>query len=324
MMRASILAAALAAAVVVAIAQTPSPQDRIQIFERKIGAGGVVMAGTPGDNIQFIATEFGFEEKQVKGAPYSADAVTETTQVLPDGNKISHKNTAQLYRDGEGRTRRDQEMGHIGPWAAKAGFKSSIVHDPVADLHFILEPGTKTARKLPSLQNKLRSAGGMTFSTATTMALPRMAAPGVPAEAGVRVAAPPEGLQIVSNVEHFEAAIPQSGAANFNNESLGTKVIEGVVAEGTKTTITIPAGQIGNERPIEVVSERWYSPELQTVVMTRRSDPRMGERTYKLTNIRRNEPGKYLFEIPADYTVQESNTRAPHVEVFREGPPPQE
>ena len=88
-------------------------------------------------------------------------------------------------------------------------------------------------------------------------------------------------------------------------ENLGKQTIEGVEAEGTRSTITIPAGEIGNERPIEIVSERWYSPELQMVVMTRHSDPRTGEMTYKLTNINRTEPAKSLFEVPSDYTIKE-------------------
>jgi TonB family protein len=89
-----------------------------------------------------------------------------------------------------------------------------------------------------------------------------------------------------------------------NSESLGKQNVEGVEAEGTRSTVTIPAGEIGNDRPIEIVSERWYSNELQTVVMTRHSDPRFGESTYRLTNIDRGEPAKSLFEVPADYTLK--------------------
>jgi hypothetical protein len=91
---------------------------------------------------------------------------------------------------------------------------------------------------------------------------------------------------------------------NTKTEALGKQNIEGVIAEGTRTTTTIPAGQIGNERPIEVVSERWFSPELQTVVMTRNINPMSGESTYKLTNLRRGEPSKMLFEVPSDYTIK--------------------
>jgi hypothetical protein len=93
---------------------------------------------------------------------------------------------------------------------------------------------------------------------------------------------------------------------NEVTEKLGTQMIEGVSAEGTRTTITIPAGEIGNERAIEIVSERWYSPELQVVVMTRHADPRFGETTYKLTNINRAEQPKTLFEVPPGYTVKET------------------
>jgi hypothetical protein len=69
--------------------------------------------------------------------------------------------------------------------------------------------------------------------------------------------------------------------------------------------VTIPAGEIGNERPIQIVDERWYSPELQTVVMTKHSDPRFGETVYRLTNIDRNEPARALFEVPADFTIKD-------------------
>jgi hypothetical protein len=86
-------------------------------------------------------------------------------------------------------------------------------------------------------------------------------------------------------------------------EPLGKQVIEGVEAEGTRTITTIPAGEIGNERPIEVVSERWYSPELQTNILTRRTDPRTGETVYRLTNIHRGEPSASMFEVPAGYTL---------------------
>jgi hypothetical protein len=91
----------------------------------------------------------------------------------------------------------------------------------------------------------------------------------------------------------------------FKSEDLGTQMIEGVQATGTRTVMTIAAGEIGNDRPIEVVSERWFSPELQVVVMTKDSDPRMGETIYRLTNISRSEPPRAMFEVPADYTVDE-------------------
>ena len=105
--------------------------------------------------------------------------------------------------------------------------------------------------------------------------------------------------------------------ANEVTEQLGKQLIEGVEAEGTRTKITIPAGEIGNERAIEIVSERWYSPELQLVVMTRHSDPRSGETTYKLTNINRTEPAKSLFEVPSDYTIKSNSHFSPSIAPLR-------
>jgi hypothetical protein len=81
-------------------------------------------------------------------------------------------------------------------------------------------------------------------------------------------------------------------------------MIEGVAAEGTKTTLTIPEGAIGNERPIDVVTESWYSPQLKTTVMTKTTDPRSGETVYSLKNIRLEEPAANLFTVPADYSIQ--------------------
>jgi hypothetical protein len=110
-----------------------------------------------------------------------------------------------------------------------------------------------------------------------------------------------------ANASSASAHIATSSGVKIksNVESLGKQTIEGVEAEGKRTTTTIPADAIGNERPIEMVSETWYSPELQTTIMSKRSDPRTGETTYRLTNIRRGEPDASLFQVPSDYTVKE-------------------
>jgi hypothetical protein len=93
-------------------------------------------------------------------------------------------------------------------------------------------------------------------------------------------------------------------APEARTESLGTREIEGVQAEGTRTTVVIPPGAIGNLAAIEMVSERWYSPELKTVVQSRRSDPRFGETISRLENIVRAEPSPELFQVPSDFTIE--------------------
>ena len=103
-------------------------------------------------------------------------------------------------------------------------------------------------------------------------------------------------------------------------ESLGTETVEGVKAEGKRITHTIAAGAVGNEREINIVTEHWYSPELQTMVMTRHSDPRFGETTFRLTNINRTEPASTLFQVPSDYTVVEGGSGARQMRMKKGGP----
>jgi TonB family protein len=89
-------------------------------------------------------------------------------------------------------------------------------------------------------------------------------------------------------------------------EALGKQALEGVECEGTRTVMTIPAGEMGNELPINVTTETWYSPDLQVTVLRKFNDPRYGEDIYRLTNINRAEPAKDLFEVPSDYTIKET------------------
>ena len=280
----------------------------------------------PGDTFVFVSSE-SFEGKPVKGAPYSALAVTESIQTLGDGNRIVNKMTSSLYRDSEGRTRREQTLKHIG------GFENSgepiqtiFINDPVARVSYALDSRSHVAHKSTPFRIELAMPAGVPGAAPP---------PGPGGEKFVRVepgsgdrtyvrtqtaplsgqppGAPGPGLE----GERFNVKTEQGGGTNFVftrdkgtdtnavTDSLGKQVIEGVEAEGTRTTRTIPAGQIGNDRPIEIVNERWYSPELQMVVMTRNSDPRFGETIYRLTNISRTEPAKSLFEVPGGYTIKE-------------------
>lgn len=86
-------------------------------------------------------------------------------------------------------------------------------------------------------------------------------------------------------------------------EDLGTREIEGVQATGTRETFELPAGQLGNTKPMQVVTEVWFSQELQAIVMSRHLDPIAGEHLFKLVNIKRTEPAATYFEVPAEYKV---------------------
>jgi hypothetical protein len=254
----------------------------------------------------------------VKGAPYSAEAVTETIQTLSDGNRIINKFTSSLYRDSEGRTRREQSFKGLGVLGVgEEPLKTIFINDPVAGVTYSLDSRTHIAHKSAPFTFELSRKGGHGVTTAQGQTFEFKVERGTAAAGSggnVIMTAPLGAGAEATRVPHPHPPIEGSSTfifrgtkgpnASEKKEDLGKQTIEGVEATGTRTTITIPAGDIGNERPIEIVSERWYSPELQLVVMTRHSDPRMGETTYKLTNINRSEPAKVLFEVPSDYTIK--------------------
>jgi hypothetical protein len=283
----------------------PPPAPDRMMFERRVqGPEGPPPPGMPGDFI-FLATELSFGGKVVKGAPYSAEAITESTQTLSDGNRIVNKSTAAIYRDSEGRTRREQTIRAIGPFASAGEVPKTIfINDPVAGTNYTLDPQNRIARKIAPMQFKLR---------ARTPA-PDGAKPGVEQRDGAIQSIEIHSEPLMQKRE-LEAGVAIGMIApnnrNARTESLGKQMIEGVEAEGKRTIVTIPAGEIGNERAIEIISEQWYSPELQTIVMTRHSDPRFGENTYRLTNIDRTEPVRSLFEVPGDYTMKEGPHAGP-------------
>lgn len=210
--------------------------------------------------------------KVVKDAPFSAVVVRESVQQLADGNRIDRKSTGTFARDSQGRTRREMTLENIGPWAA-AGKAAHLVfiNDPVAAKIYTLDQNKKTAYEMP----------------------------------------PPRRLTYVPNQMNSTPGA-RSGARHrrgFNRdmrtESLGKKTMEGLVVEGTRIMRTIPAGQIGNENPIVITTERWYSPKLQTTILLKRTDPRFGTSVFQLKNISLAEPPEALFGVPSGYTVKE-------------------
>lgn len=278
----------------------------------------------------FVATELAFDGKVVKNAPYSAEASSDSIHTLADGNRIVRSSTTKIYRDSQGRTRREQSLRSIGPFAAATGAESVvIIHDPVNSVTAILNPEKRTARKLPApgIFVKSGSKGGKTVERKEeVVVLERRAAEEAErAETERRVerrttVVKPDGTEEVdvtvetTGPNTFVIGAPGvEGGVQFHvasaddakTEQLGKKSFGAVEADGTRTTTTIPAGKIGNERPIEIVFERWYSPELETVVYSRHYDPRFGETIYELKNISRDEPAPSLFEIPEGFKIEE-------------------
>ena len=232
------------------------------------------------DEIRFLGFEAGLGYKVVTGAPFNASFTTEFSETLADGNQITHTSTGTIARDSQGRTRSDMTVPAFGPVAVagQTALHVTFVNDPVAGTRYILEADTKTARQMPPPPDKSEFARK--------------------GHTGAGGAGPAADKDVVTT-------------------SLGTQTIGGVTAEGTRYTRTIPAGQIGNAKPIVIVTERWYSADLQMVVMTKRSDPRSGDTVFQMTGIARTEPAANLFQVPADYTVTKAEARG----AFRHGGP---
>jgi hypothetical protein len=258
------------------------------------GRGGFTFARVP------------VESKLVKGAPYNAEVVTESVQTLADGNRIVRKTTGRVYRDSQGRTRRedDREPGKV---------RTISIVDPVGGFSYSLNPENRIAWKTPyrtgSVIVSKISVGPNTSADPAAAELRRTVDELVELRSKTEGAGSQGGGRGSGGV-----AVAGRGAdgtlratvADEKIEKLPAQQIEGVTAEGVRTTRTIPAGAIGNEQPIAIVTEEWRSLELQVLVLTRTSDPRTGESTYKLLGIQRSEPNASWFEVPGDYTVRDS------------------
>jgi hypothetical protein len=249
----------------------PAPQGG-SIVDQGQSPRGVAGPRTPSTGTISLELESVDVGKPVLNAPYSAEAVTEVIQTLADGNRIEQRTSAIVARDSRGRTRREQHGIALGALVARAESPIVTITDPATGTHLNLNQDAKIARRSQSIGS-----------------LPSTSSNGV----GSGVAAWDAG---------FAA---RESSPQVRTRKLGTKEVEGVRVDGTETTVTIQAGAMGNKLPIQLVSERWYSPELKVVVMTRRIDPRFGETRFRLTNIVRGEPPAHLFEVPSDFRIED-------------------
>lgn len=274
-------------------AQESTPQERTGIITidgpMHMPGMNLFVQSDPGQQVEkaFFMTEMTAGGELVTNAPYSATAVEETTQTLSDGNRIVRKSSDFVARDSQGRTRRETTLNRIGPVQVDSP-KMVFINDPTTHTQYILSPGgdaTKVVRsetnwnKGPMIVEMQKHKAEMKRNMQDKMFI---------ATEGTNTWVEDDSKQV-------------------KKEDLGTQTVEGVSAQGKRETVTIPAGQIGNERPIEIVSETWYSPELHTIVMRKHSDPRVGETVFHLTNISRNEPDASLFQPPANAKIRVEN-----------------
>jgi hypothetical protein len=247
------------------------------------------------------------ENRIVKNAPYSAEVVTDHMQQLTDGNRIVEHSSGRVYRDKEGRVRREEDR--------PSGNPAISIFDPVSGVAYSLDPERRIAWKTSTqagvaIMNKLDAAK---MEAAKIEELKR------------RVEQAPDVIEMQKKLEAAQRAAETMtvetaggivtmrrspmGGEQHKEEALPARTIEGVRVEGRRMTKTIAAGAIGNEWPITIVSEEWTSPDLQVLVLTDRKDPRNGDSSYKLQGIQRGDPSPSLFQVPSDYEIRETGIR---------------
>jgi len=271
---------------VLAAASCAFAQEKGNVIYQTNGTVGAIASG-------------GFDRASgpVLGAPYSATITNESIQTLADGNRLVQTSTGTMARDSQGRTRQDTVLPAIGNLSAANAPHLIFIHDPVAQVSYTLNLTEKTAQKMPALPPLAGSTTGGVGGTVTIRAIEGNGASLPPPDAmPTAMAGPAPGA-------FLEKHLITSELDQGNTEDIGSQTMEGVLVNGIRTTHTIAAGQIGNDRPITIVTEVWTSPDLKTVVYSKRSDPRMGEQTFRLTNIVRTEPSPSLFTVPADFKV---------------------
>ncbi len=293
-------AASAGAQVIQHDASTKAEQHQLQLKVEQARASGVHVSVLP---------------RAVTGMPYSGEAVTETIQTLADGNRIVRRTTAKVYRDSAGRTRRETIN-------ADGDVTTVMIDNPKTGTSFAFDPRSNTAHKTTAVTVVGKSAGttGGTYS----YTISNDEEPGTKAHARIvtGVSLDKQKVEHDAQLKHsqaltktIESTVTTAGPVTVvshntvtgpppTKEDLGVQSFDGVPAKGTRTKTVIPAGAIGNEQPITIVSEEWYSTELQVLVMTKHSDPRSGETTYRLTNVLRSEPDASLFELPAGHTIK--------------------
>jgi hypothetical protein len=282
----------------VGVAAQTSPDSAMPVTAGAMPPGGMFA----------MHLENSMDAAPVKGVPFCATVTTDHTQSFADGNRIHTTDSSTLCRDSEGRTRREAGLNLLGAGPDKPASKLITIIDPVAGVRYLLDPTSKVAHKmtipgpgaagLPDLPVKneqvmiIRSAGG--------------------GEAGT----------VSANTNFIYRKTGEDHEAPGTTENLGDKTINGILATGTRMTHTIPAGKMGNEKPITVTSERWYSSDLKATVMTKHDDPWAGELKTEFTSVNTSEPDPSLFAVPSDYKVVDDKMGPIKIEMRAPLPPP--
>jgi len=261
-----------------------------------IGAGAGTSSGVGAFAGGVIGGIIGPGIRGTPGAPFSADVIEETDRFLSDGNHIHRENHGKVFRDSQGRTRNETEIGAFAPGAKP--FVHITISDPVEGRFIMLNPEQKTAT-VNQFGKRNSAAPGVGLPAQPANNTAKSNAPAIGARS------PEELLQDLRNMRAASGAqVP--GKLQNSHEDLGAMEIEGYTVTGTRYTHTIPAGEMGNDQPMTTTNESWVSQDLKMALLTKSESPESGKHVHKLVNIRLGDPDPLLFQVPADYTVKEN------------------
>ncbi len=284
--------------------------------------------------------------KAVAGKPISAEFVTEQHQRFTDGNSISRSTTSIIFRDAAGRIRRESQLSVPGLPASVAAATFITIVDHGLGYGWVLDPQEMVAHRYdlsgpsPSYVARLNAQGrgsgllspsGDAAAPATAQDTPRWRPHTLPA----RRLGPPDSAAVPAAMSSASSAgqpaasqteetgyssaptmrIDQPFLAAPNpvrTENLGEEMILGFRTHGTRVITTLPPGEIGNNRPIDIVSEQWFSPDLDLVMRSAHRDPWGGDFTTTVTKISRSDQPAWLFQVPSQYKVIDSTDEAEH------------
>ncbi len=283
MFKAAVLSAVCAACALCQV-RTEGAKPAVSV---RTGEAGFAVAGVTGAMMGPVG--------KIAGAPYSAEVVTQHVQTLADGNRIEQTTGGSVARDSQGRVRRDEALPALVGSNGEAPHLI-MIDDPVAQVHWTLDAQTKTATKMPMPPMPPPPPPPGKPGAVFEMGVP---APPMPPEP------PAKAYFATTAVAPAFSFTTRLDSKTASKTDLGLQTVEGVPAQGTRVTRTIEAGQMGNSLPIVITTETWFSPDLKVLISSKSSDPRIGETTYKLTNIQRAEPDPSLFQVPADYTIRD-------------------
>jgi hypothetical protein len=251
------------------------------------GSGNAqISVGVGGGMIGFVGSAPG----GVKGLPFSADVIEETDQFLADGNHIHRENHGKIFRDSEGRSRTENEIGS-GIVGSKP-FVHILINDPVQNTFILLNPETKDAT--------VHHLGQKSVAASNLKSVPANSPP-----AQARTATDPQSQALLQNLRDLRSTQEPSAKRQHSREDLGTMEIEGFTVKGTRLTTTVPAGAMGNDNPMTTTNERWFSEDLKMDLLIKSVSPESGQHVRRLVNIRSGDPDPLLFQVPTDYTVKE-------------------